>query len=92
MRLWFRAEHDHDEHGLIKCLTPLIVLMENEQQETNTSKPLLFLKNAPNKTEFFTNEYISPTGKFGINYVTSGQHKVPLDDLNDNAIPDYMKK
>ena len=84
-------EHDHHEHDIIKCLTPLIILMENEQQETNTSNPL-FLKNAPNKTEFFTNEYISPTEKFRINYDTLGQHKVPLDDLNGNAIPDYVEK
>jgi hypothetical protein len=84
-------EHDHHEHDIIKCLTPLIILMENEQQETNTSNPLS-LKTAPNKTEFFTSEFISPSGKFRINYVTSGQHKVPLDDLNGNAIPDYVEE
>ena len=36
-------EHDHSEHDIIKCLTPLMILIENERQESSFSNPL-FLK------------------------------------------------
>ena len=52
----------------------------------------LFLKTAPTKKDFSVNEFVSPSGKFKIHYATSGRHKVPLDDLNGNSIPDYVEE
>lgn len=84
-------EHDHSEHDFIKCLTPLMILIENERQESSFSNPL-FLKTAPAKKDFSVNEFVSPSGKFQIHYATSGRHQVPLDDLNGNTIPDYVEE
>lgn len=84
-------EHDHSEHDFIKCLTPLMILVENERQESSFSNPL-FLKTAPAKKDFSVNEFVSPSGKFQIHYATSGRHQVPLDDLNGNTIPDYVEE
>ncbi|MDR9419796.1 T9SS type A sorting domain-containing protein [Gracilimonas sp.] len=36
--------------------------------------------------------YISPSGKFKINYETSGSNAVPSDDNDNNGVPDYVER
>ncbi len=82
--------HTHD-HSFIKCLTPLIMSLNNEHSELNPA-----LRKAFNALEsprsFSASEYISPGGKFRIHYETSGSHRVPSDDFNSNGIPDYVEE
>jgi hypothetical protein len=36
--------------------------------------------------------YLSPSGKFRLNYVTTGADAVPTADANSNGVPDYVEK
>ena len=84
-------DHEHDDHDISKCLTPLMILMESERQETNKPIPLL-LKAHLNNQASSAAEFISPSGKFRINYATAGRDTVPSDDFNNNLIPDYVEE
>ncbi len=70
----------------IKCYTPAII----ESRESGarlkqlTSEEDLRMRTAA----IFT----SPSGKFRINYETTGPNAVPATDLNLNGIPDYVER
>ncbi len=78
---------EHDHHGeFSKCLTPLMILLEAENKEA------FQLKTVTQRPTSSLVEYISPSGKFRINYVTSGRDAVPSDDFNSNGIPDFVEE
>ncbi|MBO6535424.1 MAG: T9SS type A sorting domain-containing protein [Balneolaceae bacterium] len=82
--------HSHD-HSFIKCLTPLIISLNDQESEISPALKTAFnALDAPRS--FSASEYISPGGKFRIHYETSGSHRVPSDDFNSNGIPDYVEE
>lgn len=74
----------------IKCLTPSIIY-----SQTSDSKNALEIRSAIDgilDTEITNTElYLSPSGKFILNYTRTGVDAVPLADLNNNLIPDYIE-
>lgn len=84
------VSHDHD-HEFIKCLTPLIIQLHNEAVDPN--HPFIQkLKSNPQPSFQSHAEFLSPSGKFRIHYVTVGSDRVPSDDFNSNGIPDYVEE
>ncbi len=79
------------EHSFVKCLTPLIISLQNDDSNVPTA-----LKSAFDQVDIretlASEEYISPSGKFRIYYETSGTDRVPSDDFNTNGIPDYIEE
>lgn len=70
----------------IKCYTPAII----EARESGAQ-----LKHLTSEEDFRMRTaamYVSPSGKFQINYDTAGPDAVPATDLNQNGIPDYVER
>lgn len=87
------AHFEYFNNGEIhKCVTPAHIFLHknkaNLRPETvrMLSEPfLLAQKNA-------SSEYLSPSGDFLIQYETTGVNAVPLQDSNNNGIPDYVEE
>jgi hypothetical protein len=80
------SAHDH----LIKCLTPHWVHASNStgQQSNDIAELFKAFENAEIQNE---EDYISPSGKFRLNFTRTGGHAVPQDDTNNSGIPDYIE-
>jgi hypothetical protein len=74
----------------IKCLTPHLVYANNSGDDHSTEILRLF-REFDNETIQNEEDYISPSGKFRLNFTRSGGHAVPLDDTNNSGIPDYIE-
>ena len=84
---------EQDGH-VVKCLTPTIVEFYNSKSEL--SAPAIseiesfMIPASVSQAQMAT--YVSPSGKFVINYETTGSNAVPLLDANTNNIPDYVEE
>ncbi len=83
-------DHDHPEGEIVKCIHPLLSLVEKERQNLD-SQTLLSVANLFPTSSNSSIDYISPSGNFRINYQTTGADRVPLDDNNSNGVPDYVE-
>lgn len=83
--------HSHGDGNFIKCLTPFLVLLNQEKENIDGAILQKFNALSPTRSSTAT-EYISPSGKFRLHYETEGNDRVPSDDLNNNSIPDYVEK
>ncbi len=75
---------------ILKCATPALMFFEKYQAEISASE----FQPATSKisaSAAMQNSYISPLGKFQINYDTTGPDAVPEQDENANGIPDYVE-
>jgi len=70
----------------IKCYTPAII----EARESGAK--LKHLSSEQDLRMLTTAVYLSPSGKFQINYETTGFDAVPTEDLNLNGVPDYVER
>lgn len=78
------------QNNVIKCLTPHWVhaLNSTGNQPNDISELFKEFENIEIQNE---EDYISPSGKFRLNFTRSGGHAVPLDDTNNSGIPDYIE-
>ncbi len=83
--------HDHANEAPIKCITPLFVMMTSYEQQLTEETKKAFDKTFRTPTVAASESFISASGKFIVNYETSGPDAVPLADLNFNSIPDYVE-
>ncbi|RJP60328.1 MAG: T9SS C-terminal target domain-containing protein [Ignavibacteriales bacterium] len=79
-----------------KCATHLIAEFRNNLDKlSNETVDIITEMITPavrKKNNSVTAEtYISPYGKFELTYSTSGTHRVPAEDLDNNGIPDYVE-
>ena len=87
------AHFEYFNNGEIhKCATPAHIFLHKNKATLRPetvrmlSKPfLLAQQNA-------SSEYLSPSGDFLIQYETTGVNAVPLQDSNNNGIPDYVEE
>ncbi|MCB0279803.1 MAG: hypothetical protein KDD94_09890, partial [Calditrichaeota bacterium] len=77
---------------IVKCLTPLI-RDYNYYRNTMSAEAITFIESKLNrsKQKKLASTYISPSGRFRINYETSGPDAVSPTDENTNTIPDYVE-
>jgi hypothetical protein len=68
-----------------KCMTPHIVEAYRSGVRMNADKQI-------GDGMHTTAIYLSPSGKFRLNYVTTGSNAVPTADVNSNGVPDYVEK
>ncbi len=78
----FWAVSSAQAQDIVKCGTPAII-EAMRSGKTSRFEPMSTLA---------TNFHLSPSGKFRLEYETTGTHAVPLADLNANGIPDYVEK
>jgi hypothetical protein len=75
---------------LIKCLTPHWV-HAIESSDEYAKEIISLFKEFENIEIQNEEEYLSPSGKFRLNFTRIGGHAVPLDDSNNSGIPDYIE-
>lgn len=88
------SRHNHlvDDSGHIKCATPLFMMAKKHESElTAETKLSLDSFSSIRSKSLATEEYISESGKFKFTYETVGADAVPLEDENNNSIPDYIE-
>ncbi len=73
---------------LLKCTTPVHIFAHKHR--TELSNPHLH-KREPRKSKSNVATYVSPSGKFSIEYSTAGADAVPATDGNSNGVPDYVE-
>lgn len=75
----------------VKCLTPSIIYSQTSgsknAQEIRSSLSEILDSNISN-----IELYLSPSGRFLLNYTRSGTDAVPTLDQNNNNIPDYIEQ
>ena len=76
----------------MKCATPLVIQFENSRSRMSTAMVQDIERYLAPPSEGTRLEFFSATGFFRINYYTSGEHSVPLTDLNSNGVPDYVER
>lgn len=79
------------ESDIIKCLTTSLI--QAQQSDSFESFRILNSFRDFNSADIAnTDFYISPSGRFILNYTLTGSDRVPNEDLNQNQIPDYIEK
>ncbi len=80
-----------------KCATHLIAEFKNNSDKLSDEtitiiEGLIAPKVTKTNNSITTSTYISPYQKFELTYTTSGTHRVPSQDLDNNGIPDYVER
>ncbi|HET54196.1 MAG TPA: T9SS type A sorting domain-containing protein [Ignavibacteria bacterium] len=80
-----------------KCVTHLIAEFKNNSDKLSDEtitiiEGLIAPKVFKGSNSITTSTYISPYQKFELTYTTSGTHRVPSQDLDNNGIPDYVER
>ncbi len=80
-----------------KCATHLIAEFKNNSDKLSDEtiriiEKLIVPKVTKTNNSNTTSTYISPYQKFELTYTTSGTHRVPSQDLDNNGIPDYVER
>ena len=77
---------------VIKCATPLHALVELNRSKLSPEVLAAYDRAyAKNSSSAAVQSYISPSGKFQINYEISGDDSVSVSDANSNGVPDYVE-
>lgn len=76
----------------IKCLTPVLMEYERLKDELNPAVVAEIEQITSPKTSATTQSHLSPSGNFILYYETEGEDAVPLEDIDENGIPDYVEK
>lgn len=89
VKAYFRLYEQERPH---KCATPAwMFLYQHKSELSPATLDYVESRYAPARRNRNLPVYISPSGKFEINYQTSGEHAVPSGDSNSNGIPDYVE-
>lgn len=77
----------------IKCGNPLLLELGIHEDELFTPPASLLKSNSnANSSPVVAETYLSPSGKFRLDYFRSGSDSVRSVDLNKNAIPDFIER
>lgn len=84
-------ERYHSGDMRLKCLTPTIAEFEKQR---NSLSPFIVneIDGYLNPVQGALANYVTPSGKFMIEYETTGNNAVPAADVNGNLIPDYVEE
>lgn len=75
----------------LKCSTPIHLMMNNYGNLLSKQSKAEFDEVFTTSETLSMPSFISASGKFIVNYQTSGIDAVPLGDENGNTIPDYVE-
>jgi hypothetical protein len=85
-----------EERHFQKCATPAYIFYYEykDQLSSQTVQKIEAYQSLDNNTERSLSEetHISPSGKFRITYQASGNDAVPLEDENEDGVPDYVER
>ncbi len=82
----------YEEDGPHKCATPAHMFFHRHRSElAPATLDAVNTRYAPARRSRSLPAFISPSGKFEINYETSGPDAVPSGDTNTNGVPDYVE-
>ena len=84
-------DHTLEASDHIKCATPLMMFTHEFEEELSNSTKLILEQQFSGFITSSAESYISPSGKFIFQYETTGASAVPLEDANNNSIPDYVE-
>ncbi|WP_234568574.1 T9SS type A sorting domain-containing protein [Rhodohalobacter sp. 614A] len=84
----FRTSSDQ----LIKCLTPVLAEYEQMKDQMNPATVSEIETLLSVETSAETRSHTSPSGNFILYYETTGLDAVPLEDLDNSGVPDYIEK
>lgn len=82
---------ERSPHEFIRCFTPYLI--EFEDVLSSDSQQIQSAQKTHFSAEIATTyQYMSPSGRFRLQYDTTGTHAVPTADLNSSGIPDYIER
>ncbi len=91
----FRVLYELPGNALHKCATPaeMFIHVYRDQISAEGLAKIESLRSArtSGRKKQAMQSYISPSGKFEIVYVTSGDDSVSVEDTNGNNVPDYVE-
>ena len=92
-RLLYAGRDGQTEYTLHKCATPVHMFVHRFRDQISTSV-LKEVEGYQQASEYrknsMTQTYISPSGKFQIEYEISGPDSVSVIDNDENGVPDYV--
>lgn len=74
-----------------KCATPVTIMAHKHWGKLSEGVKAEYQKVFNSSSVLATQNYVSPSGKFRIQYETTGPDAVPLADNNSNSVPDYVE-
>ena len=74
-----------------KCITPVSVMAHNHWDELSPKVKSDFQDSFRQPQLMAIESYVSSSGKFRVQYETTGNDAVPLADENNNLVPDYVE-
>jgi hypothetical protein len=90
----FRLLYESEGNTKYKCATPAEMFLHayRDQISPDSLAKIESMRSAhsPSKKKQALQTYISPSGKFEIVYVTSGDDSVSVEDNDGNGVPDYV--
>lgn len=87
-----RSEFKVEEMQPLKCAFPLMQELESAKKSGDISAQTYNqLKSMLPETPETAATYTSPSGKFRIEYLTSGEDAVPAADSDNDGVPDYVE-
>lgn len=78
-------------NGFLKCTTPISLMVHNHWDQLSKEVKSEYQKAFTEPELLATENYISPSGKFRVQYETTGINAVPSADANNNSVPDYVE-
>lgn len=75
----------------IKCGTPARMDFHNNRSQLSAGTVARVESMTADPGQHATRSYRSASGRFELNYATSGEHAVPARDANNNGTPDYVE-
>jgi len=75
----------------MKCGTPVRMAFYKHRQQLSASTIAQVESMTTSPAQNASESYRSASGLFQINYTTSGDHAVPVEDGNNNGVPDYVE-
>ncbi len=75
----------------IKCGTPAHMDLHKNRSQISAGTIARIESMSSQPSQLSTESYTSASGRFQINYTTSGENAVPTEDANNNGTPDYVE-
>lgn len=75
----------------VKCGTPALMDFYKHQSQISANTTARIKSMAPAPSQQAAESYRSASGRFQINYTTSGEDAVPAQDTDNNGTPDFVE-
>ena len=86
-----KTEYNTQADEPVKCATQIIREYESENFSLSKNNGSNIYYKSASINSVSSQQYISPSGIFELNYETSGTNGVPLYDNDSSGVPDYIE-